>query len=501
MTFLVPQLAATFKSLVPKLPRETEVLVALSNIFVRWWYLSWACPAVARRRRFIFGRTNEKAQRRLDEHHRSSCRCWASSGRRSSSRASRPIFAMLYRAGISVLDCIQICEKIVGNRVMEEGLQRVGRSISEGQGISQAFIATKLFPPLVLRMLRVGESTGGARRGAAERELLLQPRRCARASRACSSCWAPPPPSILGMLIVGILYSIFLPIYDVIAQDQVLARVKHFLYLTNSRLVSLVTQRPAHRGAARVRGARAPGRRTSSATSRTLSGRADAPLHRPRRGGLPPRHDPARGRARPRGDLARKLAADLPQHAVPPRADAGPRARGPPRRPRDLHRDHQPGAAAPVARDDREATRCRSPASTRRRSSAPCCSRSSTCTSPHTLLVTFTPGDAMRQSYFRDREIKFSRLTPIDLEEGQSLGTMIAEETTRTWQYLDSLRHFGARRPPRGLRPACTRASARLVRAGAARLRAAPIPRAGHGAGVDEAGPEAPRRSIPPPRR
>jgi hypothetical protein len=60
----------------------------------------------------------------------------------------------------------------------------------------------------------------------------------------------------------------------------------------------------------------------------------------------------------------------------------------------------------------------------------------------NTLLVTFTPGDAMRQSYFRDREIKFSRITPIDLEEGQSLGTMIAEETTRTWQYLDSLRNF-----------------------------------------------------------
>jgi hypothetical protein len=61
---------------------------------------------------------------------------------------------------------------------------------------------------------------------------------------------------------------------------------------------------------------------------------------------------------------------------------------------------------------------------------------------PHTLLVTFSPGGAMRQTYFRDREIKFSRLTPIDLEEGQTLGTMIAEETTRTWQYLDSLRHF-----------------------------------------------------------
>lgn len=62
---------------------------------------------------------------------------------------------------------------------------------------------------------------------------------------------------------------------------------------------------------------------------------------------------------------------------------------------------------------------------------------------PHTLLVTFTPGGAMRQTYFKDREIKFSRLTPIDPEEGQSLGTLISEETSRTWQYLDSLRHFG----------------------------------------------------------
>jgi hypothetical protein len=63
---------------------------------------------------------------------------------------------------------------------------------------------------------------------------------------------------------------------------------------------------------------------------------------------------------------------------------------------------------------------------------------------PHALLVTFTPGDAMRQTYFRDREIRFSRLTPIDLGEGQTLGGMIAEETTRTWQYLDSLRNFSA---------------------------------------------------------
>jgi hypothetical protein len=62
---------------------------------------------------------------------------------------------------------------------------------------------------------------------------------------------------------------------------------------------------------------------------------------------------------------------------------------------------------------------------------------------PHTLLVTFTPGEAMRQTYFKGGEIKFSRLTPLDLSEGQGLGAFVAEETMRTWQYLDSLRHFG----------------------------------------------------------
>jgi type IV pilus assembly protein PilC len=116
-----------------------------------------------------------------------------------------------------VIECIHICEKIVGNRVMEEGLKRVGRSISEGQGISQAFLATKLFPPLVLRMLRVGESTGAldtallnvsyfynreVRDGIAKMQTLLGPATTV----------------VLGVLIVAILYSIFLPIYDVIAK-------------------------------------------------------------------------------------------------------------------------------------------------------------------------------------------------------------------------------------------------------------------------------------------
>ncbi len=216
MIVLVPQLAATFKTLVPKLPRETEVLIFISNIFVRWWYLLIGIPAALVFGAFAFARTSERAQRALDE---VSLKMPILGDVRQKIILARfsTYFALLYKAGISVLDCIQICEKIMGNRVMEEGLQRVGRSISEGQGISLAFTATKLFPPLVIRMLRVGESTG-----ALDTALLnvsyFYNRQVRDSISRMQTLLGPATTVVLGMLIVAILYSIFLPIYDVISK-------------------------------------------------------------------------------------------------------------------------------------------------------------------------------------------------------------------------------------------------------------------------------------------
>ena len=216
MTLLVPQLAATFKTLVPKLPRETEVLIFLSDIFVKWWYLLLGVPAAAVALVLFLARTNEGVQRALDE---AGLRMPVLGAIRQKIILARfsTYFAMLYRSGISVLECIHICEKIVGNRVMEEGLQRVGRSISEGQGISQAFLATKLFPPLVLRMLRVGESTG-ALDSALLNVSYFYNRQVRDSIAKMQQLLGPATTVVLGVLIVAILYSIFLPIYDVISK-------------------------------------------------------------------------------------------------------------------------------------------------------------------------------------------------------------------------------------------------------------------------------------------
>jgi type IV pilus assembly protein PilC len=216
MTVLVPQLAATFKQLVPKLPRETEIMIMLSDVFVRWWYLLLGVPIAVIFATWTIAKTNEGVQRTVDE---LSLRLPVLGQLRQKIILARfsTFFAILYKAGISVLECIHICEKIVGNRVMEEGLQRVGRSISEGQGISAAFAATKLFPPLVLRMLRVGESTGGLDTALLNVSYFYN-REVRDGISRMQTLLGPATTLVLGILIVAILYSIFLPIYDVIAK-------------------------------------------------------------------------------------------------------------------------------------------------------------------------------------------------------------------------------------------------------------------------------------------
>ena len=216
MTVLVPQLAATFKTLVPKLPRETEALIVVSNFFVKYWWALLGVPGIAILATWITSRTNDKVQRVLDE---IALKIPVMGSIRQKIILARfsTFFAMLYRAGISVLDCIQICEKIVGNRVMEAGLQRVGRSISEGQGISQAFVATKLFPPLVLRMLRVGESTGGLDTALLNVSYFYN-REVREGISRMQALIGPATTVVLGGLVVAIMYAIFLPIYDVIAK-------------------------------------------------------------------------------------------------------------------------------------------------------------------------------------------------------------------------------------------------------------------------------------------
>ena len=69
-------------------------------------------------------------------------------------------FALMFASGITVLDAIKLSKSVVSNSVLEDGIDRAWQQISEGNSISESFKNIGIFPPLVIRMLRVGESSG-----------------------------------------------------------------------------------------------------------------------------------------------------------------------------------------------------------------------------------------------------------------------------------------------------------------------------------------------------
>jgi len=69
-------------------------------------------------------------------------------------------FAVLYRAGIPVLQCLELCRGLVGNRVVSDALQNVQRSIAEGSTIHESLQRYPIFPPMMIQMISVGETTG-----------------------------------------------------------------------------------------------------------------------------------------------------------------------------------------------------------------------------------------------------------------------------------------------------------------------------------------------------
>lgn len=219
MIFLVPQLAITMKALTPNPPQATLALIAVSAFMKKYWYLCLGTPIVAIVVLFVLARTSEEVRYRIDALALKLPIMGPLTEKIILARFST-YFALMYQSGLGVLDCIQISEKIVGNRVLEEGLQRVGRDINDGTAITQAFQNARMFPPLVLRMLKVGESTGGLDAALLNVSYFYN-REVKETMSKLQELVQPILTVVLGGILIGILVTIFLPMYDVISKTAI----------------------------------------------------------------------------------------------------------------------------------------------------------------------------------------------------------------------------------------------------------------------------------------
>lgn len=70
-------------------------------------------------------------------------------------------FGALFAGGIDVLKALDSATNTVGNRVLREGLENVQRHVKSGDALSEALNKSGEFPSMVVRMVRVGEESGG----------------------------------------------------------------------------------------------------------------------------------------------------------------------------------------------------------------------------------------------------------------------------------------------------------------------------------------------------
>ncbi len=214
LVYLVPQVLSLVETMGVALPLPTLILLAVSNALQSYWLvgllvvLAVGIGVPAWVRRSEAGRTWwDRTQLRLPV-------VGPILQKIVLSRFANTL-AMMYRSGVTVLDALRASEMIAGNRLIAAGIRRASQQIADGRGLSDSFQSLGLFPPLVIRMLHVGETTG-ALDEALDNVTYFYNREVLESIENGLRVLEPVLTAVLGLVLGGILVSVLLPVYDLI---------------------------------------------------------------------------------------------------------------------------------------------------------------------------------------------------------------------------------------------------------------------------------------------
>ncbi len=159
MVYLVPQLIDFIANMGEELPFHTKALIATSDFMINFWYLWVIIPPALFVTLKILVKTNPDVRLRIDDIKLKIPRIGPVLQKIILSRFAN-FFSMMYAAGIPILQCLQIAEGITDNTVVRAALAKARNDIEQGDPISISLANTGMFPPLVVRMLKIGETTG-----------------------------------------------------------------------------------------------------------------------------------------------------------------------------------------------------------------------------------------------------------------------------------------------------------------------------------------------------
>jgi len=216
MVYMVPQLKMFVRNMGQELPPQTKALFFLSDLLVNYWYIALLLPILGVVVLNVMLRTNPTVRHNFDAFKLKVPVLGPILKKVVLSRFANT-FALLYASGIPILESIRTTQEVVGNRVIRQGLEKVEQFIGEGQNVTTAFHNIGLFPPLVIRMLRVGENTGSL--DSALRNVSYFFNRDVKESvEKIQSLIEPALTLVLGSILGWIMLAVLGPVYDVISK-------------------------------------------------------------------------------------------------------------------------------------------------------------------------------------------------------------------------------------------------------------------------------------------
>jgi type IV pilus assembly protein PilC len=217
LIFVIPVFENLFSSAGLALPLPTRVVMGLSRFLKGYWYLmiGGTVSAVFMYRRYV---SKPDGRLRID---RMLLRVPVLGDVLRKSAVSRftRTLGTLVSSGVSILDGLEITAKTAGNRVVQDAIMESRSSIAGGDTIAAPLKKSGVFPPMVISMISVGEQTGGLDEMLSKIADFYDEEVDAAVGNLLSLL-EPLMIVFLGVVVGGMVVSMYLPIFDMINAVQ-----------------------------------------------------------------------------------------------------------------------------------------------------------------------------------------------------------------------------------------------------------------------------------------
>jgi len=217
LIFVIPVFENMFSSVGLALPLPTRIVIGASRFLKGYW---WMVLAVAVTGGYVFKKYYATPNGKLTiDRLMLKMPVLGDVLRKSAvSRFTRTL-GTLISSGVSILEGLEITAKTAGNRVIQDAIMQSRSSIAGGDTIAQPLQKSKVFPPMVISMIAVGEQTGGLDEMLSKIADFYDEEVDAAVSNLLSLL-EPVMIVFLGVIVGGMVVAMYLPIFDMINAVQ-----------------------------------------------------------------------------------------------------------------------------------------------------------------------------------------------------------------------------------------------------------------------------------------